>query len=532
MPPLTENSLIEHRKAELHPAEFTPFHVIRTETVLSRLPIHNLAKRGKVDIHIVKKNARGELSLHWDISYSEKYGDARQLAYRLDTLVINRRIHEYGRPVPKAIYLGSLRSIAQELGLKRDTNKIKKALLQNAFTGISAYLHYTAADGTKKKLQGAFTRYEVWFYGDEFPDGSKSDAVYIVFHDRYREVLNSAEIRPLDYEYIKTLAPASHRFYELVSYKIYAAIKHQLAEAKMLYSEFCTFAPQQRYYAYDQVKKQMYKVHRSHLKSSYIQKMRAEATTDNDGRPDWILYYIPGEKAYAEYKKFTGENIGLSNKPCNTEERDDPQDSAPDQTMMTSKPAQLVQYFYKCFHGVENAMPNAKALLHAGKLIAEYGFEKALFIVDFAHQAARETHYKLELFGGILEYTPRAIGIYEQLKKREAHHHSEERLRWLQEQYEEYRRRAVTQLRMTMPSDELAAIEATVKQQLEEEGKTPHIAINMMVRVHTDILLEERASLLSFEDWERDQQSIKSIMADIRHQAQSVGARYEETKGI
>ena len=83
-----------------------------------------------------------------------------------------------------------------------------------------------------------------------------------------------------------------------------------------------------------------------------------------------------------------------------------------------------------------------------------------------------------------------------------------------------------------MPSDELAAIEATVKQQLEEEGKTPHIAINMMVRVHTDILLEERANLLSFEDWERDQQSIKSIMADVRHQAQSVGARYEETKGI
>src|SRR5712691_9280577 len=59
-----------------------------------------------------------------------------------------------------------------------------------------------------------------------------------------------------------------------------------------------------------------------------------------------IGYYIPGEKAYAEYKKFTGENIGLSHKPFNTEERDDPQDSAPDQTMMTSKPAQLVQYFY------------------------------------------------------------------------------------------------------------------------------------------------------------------------------------------
>jgi hypothetical protein len=532
MPPSTETSLIEYRKIESQQTELTPLNVIRTETVLSRLPIHNLAKRGKVNIHIVKKNVRGELSLHWDISYSDKYGDARQLAYRLDTLVINRRIHEYGRPVPKAIYLGSLRSIALELGLKRDTNKIKKALLQNAFTGISAYLHYTAADGTKKKLQGAFTRYEVWFYGDEFPDGSKSDAVYIVFHDRYREVLNSAETRPLDYEYIKTLAPTSHRFYELVSYKIYAAIKHQLSEAKMLYSEFCMFAPQQRYYDYDQVKKQMYKVHRSHLQSSYIQKIRAEATTDNDGKPDWVLYYVPGEKAYAEYKKFTGEKIGLSNRPLDVEEREDQQGSTPDRTLVASEPTQLVKHFYKCFHSIENAIPNAKALIQARKLIAEYGFEKALFIVDFACQAARETHYKLELFGGVLEYTPRAIGVYEQLKNREAQHLSEERLRRLQKRYEEYRRQAVAQYRVTMLADELAGIEATVKQQLEEEGKTPHVAMNMMVRLHTDALLEERAGLLSFETWEQDQQSIESFMADVRHDAHSVGACYEETKGM
>jgi hypothetical protein len=89
MPLSIENSLIEDRKPKLQPAELSALNIIRTETVLSRLPIHNLAKRGNVDIHIVKKNARGELSLHWDISYSEKYGNARQLAYRLDTLVIN-----------------------------------------------------------------------------------------------------------------------------------------------------------------------------------------------------------------------------------------------------------------------------------------------------------------------------------------------------------------------------------------------------------------------------------------------------------
>ena len=93
------------------------------------------------------------------------------------------------------------------------------------------------------------------------------------------------------------------------------------------------------------------------------------------------------------------------------------------------------------------------------KLLAEYGLEKALFIIDFAHQAARETNYKLELFSGILEYTPRAMGVYEQLKMREIQQFSEERVRWLQEQYEEYRRQAIAQFRTTIPPDEIAAID-------------------------------------------------------------------------
>jgi len=240
---------------------------------------------------------------------------------------------------------------------------------------------------------------------------------------------------------------------------------------------------------------------------------------------------VPGAKACAEYEKFTGERTGFGNKIIELEESERILDSAPDHKAVASEPVQLVQYFYKRFHGVESITPNPKALTQASKLLAEYGFEKALLIIDFAHQAARETNYKLELFGGILEYTPRAIGVYEQLKMREIQQFSEERVRWLQEQYEEYRRQAIAQFRTTIPPVEIAAIEATVKQQLEEEGKTPHVAINMMVRVHTDALLEERAGILSFEDWERGQQAICSTMADVRHEAHNVGACHGETQG-
>jgi hypothetical protein len=234
-------------------------------------------------------------------------------------------------------------------------------------------------------------------------------------------------------------------------------------------------------------------------------------------------------KACAEYEKFTGERTSFGNKIIDVEQREGIPDSALEHKAVASEPVQLVQYFYKRFHGVEDTTPSPKALTQARKLLAEYCFEKALFIIDFAHQAARETNYKLELFGGVLEYTPRAMGVYEQLKMRETQQCSEERVRWLQEQYEEYRRQAIAQFRTTIPPNELAAIEATVKQHLEEEGKTPHVAINMMLRVHTDALLEERAGILSFEDWERDQQTICSTMADVRHEPRKSGACYEET---
>src|SRR5437879_5445057 len=101
-------------------SERTVLDVIRTETVLSRLPVHNLAKKGRVDIRILKTTAAGEVELRWEVSYNERYGQARQLAYKLDTIIINRRIDEVGRPLPETIRIGSLNEICGELGSQKN----------------------------------------------------------------------------------------------------------------------------------------------------------------------------------------------------------------------------------------------------------------------------------------------------------------------------------------------------------------------------------------------------------------------------
>lgn len=42
-----------------------PLNIIRTETVLSRFPIHHLSKKGRTQITITQKNAQGEIELYW-----------------------------------------------------------------------------------------------------------------------------------------------------------------------------------------------------------------------------------------------------------------------------------------------------------------------------------------------------------------------------------------------------------------------------------------------------------------------------------
>jgi hypothetical protein len=286
--------------------ELIPLNVIRTETVLSRMPIHNLAKKGKVDINITQRDEFGEVDLRWEVSYSDRYGQPRQLGYKVDTIVINRRIEEAGRPIPEMIRLGSLREIALELGLGNDTPSIKKALIQNASAFINARMEYKTNDKRKQKLEAAFTRYSVIFTGERFADGSKADAVYIKLNSVYRDVLNNAPVRPLNYDYLRELNPGAQRFYEIVSRNIFLALKLGKAEAWLDYSEYCTYSAQQRYFDYDRFKKQMYKIHRPHVQSGYLKSVRYQELRDKDGKViDWRMLYTPGPKARAEFQHFT-----------------------------------------------------------------------------------------------------------------------------------------------------------------------------------------------------------------------------------
>ena len=292
--------------------DFAPINTIRTEIIFSRLPIHQLSRRHKTDIRIHRRDPEGgQLTFRWEVSYNDHFGAPRKLAYRFDKQVLDRRLDELGSPLPnRYIRLDSLRAIARQLGLGGDTDKAKKVIHQNASTYIVAKLVYKARDGHQVEIEQGFNRYSVIFSKEKFPDGSEADAVFIKVLDPLLHVLNTAPRRPLDRDYHDQLSkrnPAAARLYEISGPQFFAALKYSHSEARLRYSEYCQQAPQTRYFDRRHVQIQMAKTHRPHIQAGYIAKVRWQKTTDEQEKPDWVIYYTPGPKAFAEYETFTGK---------------------------------------------------------------------------------------------------------------------------------------------------------------------------------------------------------------------------------
>jgi hypothetical protein len=536
----------------LHQVARAPLSILRTETVLSRFPIHHLAKRGRVNIHIIRTNAHGDLDVRWDVSYNERYGPPRQLAYRLDTLVINQLLDALPRPLPQVLKVGSLRQICPLLALNSSGGalaQLKRAFHQNASAYIVAYLRYTGRDGTARTLNTGFTRYSVLFTGDTLPDGTTADAVYLVLSEPYREILHHAPVRPLDYRYMRALSatPMALRLYELLSFNIFAALKHHQRDATLRYSDFCLLATQQRHTTYDDIKKQMHKVHLPHRQAGYLAQVVFEALTDAAGAPDWVMHYTPGPKARAEYAAFMRQpGAALAEAlltPAEANEDDlasavireltapaPPRASrrlpvtAPVSPAMPSPPptrtppptpqdaplaAQahaLVAAFYQRFHGVTGATPQPKELAQATQVLAQHGEAPAQYLVEFSARVAPETQYQPQTFGGILHYLPRALAAYEAQTTRAPALQTAADARHWEERYLQWRQDALAQLREALLPNELAALDTAHRARLVAEG-TPVWALDLAVRVAVDAVLEARAELPPCDVWRQQQEA-------------------------
>lgn len=520
--------------------------IIRTETVLSRLPVHNLAKKGRVDIRILKTTPTGAVELKWEVSYNERYGQARQLAYKLDTIIINRRIDDAGKPLPEIIRIGSLNQICRELGSQK--NELKRALQQNATTAINAKLMYKGNDGSERQLEALFTRYSVIFTGEKLPDGRKADSVYIILNKPYREVLDNAPVRPLDREYMKELPPAPQRFYEIISYKIFSALKNNRPHARLAYSEYCTFSAQHRSLDWEFVRPQMYQVHQPHLKSGYLMKpIRHEATTDSHGNLDWIFYYIPGAKARAEFAAahrgrkslaIESESIeaGEARKPLRTrrhQHRVQPHTSAVSESHSASSAASNPQLVAELTHrGVtENAARELLMNLTAGQEVLrqlEWGDSQ---IQQSRGKISNPAGFYISLVSGNVSPPPtfetsaqRTAREEEDRRRAEEHRKQEE----LETEYDWYCEREIDGYIAALDPAEVATVLDAKRQEMREKYKTPWM-IDQFTQQETRRELGTRAPRMTIEEFKASREegaglSPKSVAEPLTAEPETGGA--------
>jgi hypothetical protein len=314
--------------------------------------------------------------------------------------------------------------------------------------------------------------------------------------------LNAAPVRPLDYDYLKALPPVAQRWYELLSYPVFAALKHGRSQATMRYAEFCPLAPQQQYLDFDHVKKQMYKIHRPHLHSGYLARVHSAPTVDAVGGPDWRLVYTPGPKARAEFLAFThqqgaGARADAAPMLAPAPEARPPAPAAP--------ATALVRYFYQRFHGFHTAEPPVKALRQAERLIAQHGEGLARFVVDYAHQQVPKTQFRPTHFGGLLGYVPGALAAYPQWQAHCAQQDTAMQVTQCHARYEVFVDQAITRYTATLSPAERARIEAAVRAQVTADRTIPPFARAMEVRLRTDAALMAQAGIPAFDAWQQTQ---------------------------
>lgn len=88
---------------------------------------------------------------------------------------------------------------------------------------------------------------------------------------------------------------------------------------------------------------------------------------------------------------------------------------------LTLQAGELVSHFHRVFHRLDKSAPSSKETGQAIALIASHGLDQARHLVTFSHYAAAQTNYCPQTFGGILQYTSRALADYDATKREERH---------------------------------------------------------------------------------------------------------------
>ena len=282
---------------------------LRTEFNFLKFPFFDLSKdsqRKRIKIEERSDTTEGKFHILWLVTRDvdgQFPGDFEKRLHRAIEQVVNVT----PKPVNNPLRLGSLRYIASLMGINADSGKnredIQKAFKNIVKASIEAEGTYQLKEGKSRKyIKDTFHLYDrVIFKGEELPDNSVAECVYLMLGSWYLHNINNQYVVPLDWRFYNQLAGSiTTRMYEFLCIHFYTAIERGYQYHQVSYSEICNYFPLTPQSPRWKARGQLKQAHDILTKAGYFAKVDWLATAQAD---DWLLRYWIGPRAKEEYER-------------------------------------------------------------------------------------------------------------------------------------------------------------------------------------------------------------------------------------
>ncbi|PKP57956.1 hypothetical protein CVT91_09510 [Candidatus Atribacteria bacterium HGW-Atribacteria-1] len=291
--------------------------IINSEVNLLVLPFFalnrkNLSKKLETEYRDVIKRRDQKIEIIWNVSANPKYGFPGPFdkGVHLSISEILSEILKKKEEIKNPIHLGSLYNLCKRMGICNyggsEYKEIKRALERIRATTIKSEGTFYQKD-KKQWISKSFSLYDgVVFKGEQLEDGRIADKNFLYLGDIYLQSLNSFYVKPLDYNYLKSLkSKIASRLYEILGVKFYGLRNKREKFICYRYSKLCQLLPVTPH-EYISLAKQQLDPGNNELKDTgFISKY----DWSENGNKDWLIYYWPGERAKEEMKRIKIKGI-------------------------------------------------------------------------------------------------------------------------------------------------------------------------------------------------------------------------------
>lgn len=271
-----------------------PFFVLERKSKKLETEYKDIVKRGGQNIEII-----------WNVSANPKYGYPgpfdREVHKAIEQIIseILRKEGEIKNPISFSIY-----DLCNRMGITSaggdNYQRIKKALEKIRATTIkSEGALYQKKE--KKWISKVFGIYDgVIFRGEQLEDGTITETNLLYLGDIYLQSLNSFYVKPIDYDYFKSLkSKIASRLYEILGVKFYGLRNKREKFICYRYSKLCQLLPVTPHKFFSSAKQQLDPGNNELRDTGFISKF----DWSENGNNDWLIYYWPGERAKEEMKR-------------------------------------------------------------------------------------------------------------------------------------------------------------------------------------------------------------------------------------